>query len=828
MSALPRKYWRYRRRAMDRRKFAKSALATAVASVLGRRSWARNPRGTPFGGSVVPPTFSPVAGSYSSSQSVAISCATAGSSIYYTTDDSTPTYPITGTTQIYTAAITVSSSQTVNAIGVAGGLANSAVASAAYTITGGFAITLPTIPAIPVNGSGFYQLSQTGGVAPITWTFDWEVEATISATTATTDAVFTVSTVSETNPFTGQTQCTVAIPVNGSWPKTLYSSGAITGLGGSSGAWTITTTMNFSNGNSTGPAMLCAGLGGVNSYQMSLTGCLEVAPTTAEGPVTLPVIATDNTGATATANISVTTNTALTILGCALEKAVTPLPGSMQSNAYQHQMTCAGGTGSGQSWSATGLPSGHSMSTAGNISGAPTENGTFNDIVVTLVDSAAVPVSATFSMVVAENTNVSRPSYNSSASNGFFVDPGGILRDPNGAVFRIRGMNQNHYDSDSYSVATAFGCNTQRVFMYLVGTGGNPASTYEAVAAEYVSLGILPVITMSYVPNTMTRTSGDTSTADLATCVDWWVANVATFAPIMDSIIINIANEWDGDNTAATWESSYVSAVENMRTAGYTCPLLVDACGDGQSYEVIVSSAAAVLASDTLKNTMFSFHAYGGCMNAQAQITGITPGATSTVIAFTNAGAHNTFANFIPGVSPSGSTDAASTVYIDGVDGMTQINGLSPPLTGYGSLGEITVTLDSSAFSPYTSGGTIYSGDHYQLIIPALAALASSGVCVIVGEFGPGKYIGTSDGSPTLTSAAQIVSECEAQGLGWMYWAIDDNDLTASNVSQNWFGACLVNGTYAKPTSNTNVGLDAAWNPTTGVHALATPASVFL
>ena len=76
------------------------------------------------------PTFSPAAGTYASAQSVSISDATSGATIYYTTNGNTPT---TSSTQ-YTGPITVSSTETLQAIAVASGDSNSGVASAAYTI----------------------------------------------------------------------------------------------------------------------------------------------------------------------------------------------------------------------------------------------------------------------------------------------------------------------------------------------------------------------------------------------------------------------------------------------------------------------------------------------------------------------------------------------------------------------------------------------------------------------------------------------------------------------------------------------------------------------
>jgi hypothetical protein len=79
---------------------------------------------------VATPTFSPAAGTYTSAQNVTISDATAGATIYYTTNGTTPTTAST----VFTAPITVNSTETIEAIAAASGFANSAVASAVYTL----------------------------------------------------------------------------------------------------------------------------------------------------------------------------------------------------------------------------------------------------------------------------------------------------------------------------------------------------------------------------------------------------------------------------------------------------------------------------------------------------------------------------------------------------------------------------------------------------------------------------------------------------------------------------------------------------------------------
>ena len=76
------------------------------------------------------PTFSVAAGTYTAVQSVKLSDSTSGATIYYTTDGTTPTTSSTA----YSAAISLGATETVEAIAVAGGYSNSAVASAKYTI----------------------------------------------------------------------------------------------------------------------------------------------------------------------------------------------------------------------------------------------------------------------------------------------------------------------------------------------------------------------------------------------------------------------------------------------------------------------------------------------------------------------------------------------------------------------------------------------------------------------------------------------------------------------------------------------------------------------
>ena len=124
---------------------------------------------------VATPTFSPVSGTYISTQSVTISSTTGGAVICYTTDGSTPTTNGAGTCThgtTYSAPVTVASSLTINAIATESGFTDSIIASAAYTITG--TVSTPTFA--PVGGTYFtpqiVTLSSSTSGAVICYTTD--------------------------------------------------------------------------------------------------------------------------------------------------------------------------------------------------------------------------------------------------------------------------------------------------------------------------------------------------------------------------------------------------------------------------------------------------------------------------------------------------------------------------------------------------------------------------------------------------------------------------------------------------------------------------------
>ena len=239
------------------------------------------------------PTFSPIAGAYTTIQTVAISDSINGASIYYTIDGSTPTTKAT----LYSGPVTVAASETINAIAAAKGYNTSSVASASY------AITLPpaATPTFSV-ASGTYTTVQTVTIADTT--AKASIYYTTNGTTPTTSstlytAPITVATSSVVNAIAiatgysispiGTANYTLNLPAPG-FTLTSSTDGIITVPAGGKGTATITITANATY-----------------TGQMALTcsGFLPVGYTCVVSPATL----TPPAGGTASTTVTVTAPT---------------------------------------------------------------------------------------------------------------------------------------------------------------------------------------------------------------------------------------------------------------------------------------------------------------------------------------------------------------------------------------------------------------------------------------------------------------------------------------------------------------------------------------
>jgi len=104
--------------------------------------------------------------------------------------------------------------------------------------------------------------------------------------------------------------------------------------------------------------------------------------------------------------------------------------------------------------------------------------------------------------------------------------------------------------------------------------------------------------------------------------------------------------------------------------------------------------------------------------------------------------------------------------------------------------------------------------------------LASTGLAVVIGEFGPGRNIGP---SPTTLTPNQIMEAAETRGMGWMAWAWDDPSCyscTDEQSCENWF-ALSWNGMYHSTADLTTYGRQVVEDSTYGLLKLGQPASIF-
>lgn len=119
-------------------------------------------------------------------------------------------------------------------------------------------------------------------------------------------------------------------------------------------------------------------------------------------------------------------------------------------------------------------------------------------------------------------------------------------------------------------------------------------------------------------------------------------------------------------------------------------------------------------------------------------------------------------------------------------------------------------------FALHLYGNT--NGNWTSTLVTQLATLSASvGAVFIVGEFGPGRNIGP---SPTLTTPGEIIQAAEANSIGWLAWAWDDNNLANCSSDDNWFSMTYHCSDYTQPSDLTIFGSDVVLNPTYGLSVL--------
>jgi hypothetical protein len=214
---------------------------------------------------------------------------------------------------------------------------------------------------------------------------------------------------------------------------------------------------------------------------------------------------------------------------------------------------------------------------------------------------------------VVPDGNVTRPAGTDSA--GFFVS-GGRLYDRRGNDFVMRGINNplawfRNRNTGALAWQTqiaATGANTVRLVWE---TTASDTQLLRDTIARSLELRMVPMIEMHDV------TGG--TTADGPASMARYQTETAAVKQILldyeDSLLINIANEWNGANNI--YVQAYTDAINVFRNAGIRHTLVIDANGYGQNQNTVLTQGQTLLAADPQHNLLFSVHMYEQFRNAQ-------------------------------------------------------------------------------------------------------------------------------------------------------------------------------------------------------------------
>ena len=212
---------------------------------------------------------------------------------------------------------------------------------------------------------------------------------------------------------------------------------------------------------------------------------------------------------------------------------------------------------------------------------------------------------------------------------------GATLQDAHGNALQLRGVNVPVYKSgwadDLDAVAQAVAttkANAVRLSWWATPPDGAPYFTVnnlDRAIQAYRNLGIVPVValfdlTYQYGHNDPpggARADGNDRTLFANTITAYWTRPdvLAVLRKHQDNLIVNLANEWgssqysNGTSAADNFIQNYTTAIQSLRNAGITVPLMVDA-PKGFEHQLLLDRGAELVAADPQRNTLLSVHTY--------------------------------------------------------------------------------------------------------------------------------------------------------------------------------------------------------------------------
>ena len=296
-----------------------------------------------------------------------------------------------------TFAFTVAATDSVNA---------TASASYALTIHAAPSITTASLPDWTVGKAYSQSLSATGGTGAITFALQSGSNLPTGLSLSAGGLISGTPTSTGPSTFTIVATDSVGATTTATYTVTIHQAPTINTT--SLPNWTINTpgysqTISISNGTGALSFSVTAGSLPIGLSLNASTGSISGTPTTAVGTSSFTITVTDAVGATASQNLSITIDAALSITTTSLPAWTAGAPG------YSQVITTSGGSGV-VLFAVTGgsLPAGLSLS-GNTISGTPSAAGT-SSFTLTATDAANATAMATLSITINTAISITTPS----------------------------------------------------------------------------------------------------------------------------------------------------------------------------------------------------------------------------------------------------------------------------------------------------------------------------------------------------------------------------------------------------------------------------------
>lgn len=201
---------------------------------------------------------------------------------------------------------------------------------------------------------------------------------------------------------------------------------------------------------------------------------------------------------------------------------------------------------------------------------------------------------------------------------GFYVE-GSTLYDANGNPFVMRGINHAHCWYEDQAINAIQG---------IAGTGSNCVRLVLADGEQWTATSAQMVEALinrckqekMIVILEVHDATGYKDKESLLKAAQYFVELKDSLIGQEDYVIINIANEWQGNNESRLWKEAYLEAIPMLREAGLAHTIMIDSAGWGQYGRCIQDGGEELLAADPLGNVMFSLHMYGTAGGSESSI----------------------------------------------------------------------------------------------------------------------------------------------------------------------------------------------------------------